>query len=51
MGFVRLTISMDAQFLEKMKARIQNLAINRSEYLRGLVLKDLEGCKNEKPVD
>jgi len=43
MGFIRVTISMDDKFFEKIEERRRKLAINRSEYLRGLVIKDLEG--------
>lgn len=34
-------VSMDAQFFEKLETRRKELNISRSEYLRGLVLKDL----------
>jgi len=45
MPYIRINISLDAEFLEKLDERARKLSINRSEYLRGLVLRDLEKVK------
>jgi len=42
MAYRILTISMDEKFLKKLDERIKELSIGRSEYLRSLVIKDLE---------
>lgn len=41
-----ITISMNENFLENIDKRRKELAIGRSEYLRGLVIKDLERGHN-----
>jgi len=42
MTHTRINISLDEKFLEKLDGRVKELSIKRSEYLRGLVIRDLE---------
>lgn len=42
MGFVRLAVSMKEEFAEKLDARVKEMGISRSEYIRHLVIRDTE---------
>jgi len=42
MACKRVLVSFDENFLRKMDERVEQLSIKRSEYLRGLVIRDLE---------